>query len=566
MKNKFFPLLLLTTAIFLSLLIFSCSSKKNEQMNNEFKEFVKNWEINYIPLFKELNITYWDASISGKKEDFDKVLELQNKITTLLSNKESFDKLKRFKESGAIKDELDKRQLEVLYLLFLSNQVDTSLLNAVNKLQNEIEQKYTNFRAEVNGKQLTDNEIEEVLSTSTNSLDLQTVWEAHKKIGTIVADDIKQLVKMRNEIARKLGFNNFHEMSLKLKEQDPNDILKLFDELDALTKDAFAKEKENIDDYFTKRYKIPKDKLMPWHYQNRFFQEAPKIYEVDLDIYYKDKDLVKLTAEYYAGIGLPVDDIIANSDLYEKPGKNQHAYCIDIDNEGDVRVLCNIKPNEKWMNTMLHEYGHAVYDKFIDRQLPFSLREPAHTFTTEAIAQLFGRMATNANWIKDMVGISDEKYNEIKDNCYKSLRLHQLVFSRWSQVMYRFEKSMYENPDQDLNKLWWDLVERYQMIKKPEGRNQPDWASKIHIATVPCYYHNYLLGEILASQLQNYIVSNILKSNDLINQSFKNNAEVGKYLREKIFAPGLKFFWNDMIEKATGEKLTPKYYAKMFIN
>ncbi len=566
MKTQIPKIFVLIVVLVFSLLISSCSSKKEEQVNKEFKEFIKNWESKYIPLYKEANISYWNASISGKKEDFDKTLELQNKITALFSDKESFEKLKKFKESEAIKDEIDKRQLEVLYLAFLGNQIDTSLLNAVNKLQNEIEQKYTNFRAEVNGKKLTDNEIEEILTKSTNSKELQAAWEAHKKIGTVVAEDIKQLVKMRNEIAKKLGFNNYHEMSLKLREQDPTEILKLFDELDVLTKDAFAKEKENIDKYFTERYKISKDELMPWHYQNRFFQEAPKIYKVDLDAFYKDKDLVKLTSEYYSGIGLPIDDLITKSDLYEKPGKNQHAFCTDIDNEGDIRVLCNIKPNEKWMNTMLHEYGHAVYDKFIDRQLPFSLRDPAHTFTTEAIAQLFGRMATNAKWIKDILGISEEEYNKIKDDCYKSLRLQQLVFSRWSQVMFRFEKGMYENPDQDLNKLWWDLVEKYQMIKKPEGRNQPDWASKIHIATVPCYYHNYLLGELLASQLQNYIVKNILKSDDLINQSFKNNKEVGEYLKEKVFSPGAKYFWDIMIEKATGEKLTPKYYAKQFVN
>ena len=48
-----------------------------------------------------------------------------------------------------------------------------------------------------------------------------------------------------------------------------------------------------------------KDELMPWNYQNRFFQEAPKIYDVDLDKYYKDKNLETLTADYYAGIGLP---------------------------------------------------------------------------------------------------------------------------------------------------------------------------------------------------------------------------------------------------------------------
>ena len=51
--------------------------------------------------------------------------------------------------------------------------------------------------------------------------------------------------------------------------------------------------------------------------------------------------------------------------------------------------------------------------------------------------------------------------------------------------MYRFEKAMYANPDQDLNALWWILVEKYQLVKKPEGRNEPDWSTKIQIALYP---------------------------------------------------------------------------------
>jgi peptidyl-dipeptidase A len=103
------------------------------------------------------------------------------------------------------------------------------------------------------------------------------------------------------------------------------------------------------------------------------------------------------------------------------------------------------------------------------------------------------------------------------------------------------------------------------MMKKPEGRNAPDWATKIHIATSPCYYHNYHLGELLASQLYFTITEKILKDKVENNPSFYNKPDVGKYLIDNVFAVGKKFKWNDMIEKATGEKLTPKYYAKQFV-
>jgi peptidyl-dipeptidase A len=168
--------------------------------------------------------------------------------------------------------------------------------------------------------------------------------------------------------------------------------------------------------------------------------------------------------------------------------------------------------------------------------------------------------------MKTNLNISDAEVKKIEADCYKTLRLEQLTFSRWAQVMYRFEKGMYENPDQDLNKLWWDLVEKYQMLKRPAGRNQPDWASKIHIALYPCYYHNYLMGELLASQFTYYIAKNIYKTEDIKSLDFSKNPEIGKYFIDKVFKPGMRYEWNVMIEKATGEKLTAKYYAKQFVD
>lgn len=541
----------------------ACGPSKTE-MNKKIDAFLEHYDSIVPPLQKEMNLAYWNASLSGSEADFKKVGDLQMKLVEIYANKQDFELLKLAYKKGSETDSVKKRRVEVLYNIYLSSQADTALQKKIISLQNAIEVKYSNFRAEVDGKKLSDNEIEDVLKKSIDSKTLETAWNAHKAIGPVVATDILNLVKLRNTMAKELGFSNYHEMSLKLSDQDPEMISTLFDELDQLTAPAFAQLKTEIDSFFANRYAVKVTDLRPWHYQDRFFQEAPAIYPVDLDKYYKDRNLEILTRDYYTSIGLEVTDIMMNSDLYEKPGKNQHAYCMDIDNAGDVRVLCNVKPNAYWMNTMLHEFGHAAYDKYINPALPFDLRNPAHTFTTEAIAMLFGRMYTNPQWIQDMTGIADDEKAKIEQNCNKTLRLEQMVFSRWAQVMYRFEKALYADPDQDLNALWWTLVEKYQLVKKPEGRNAPDWASKIHIATSPCYYHNYLLGELLASQLNHFIIKNCIKSDSFNNQSYFNNKQVGKFLIQKVFIPGSLMPWNEMIEKATGEKLTAKYYAEQF--
>ncbi|MDT8322763.1 MAG: M2 family metallopeptidase [Bacteroidota bacterium] len=557
---------IIVSVIVLAGMMTSCGTTEKEKMEKELKTFIADFEEAVRPLSRDAAIAYFDASISGREEDYQKAADFELLVSKVFADTEDFAKLKSIRDSRAVTDPLLVRQLEVLYHSYLAKQIDEQKLEAMIRLQSENEKKFSTFRAEVNGKMYTDNEIEELLRTSKDNTELEAAWRASKEIGPIVADDVLRLVNMRNDAARELGFTNYHAMQLELSEQDPEAIALLFDELDELTRGAFAELKAEMDGKLAARCGIAVEDLMPWHYQNRFFQEAPKVFDTDLDVFYKDKDIVALAKNYYAGLDLSIDDLVEKSDLYEKEGKYQHAYCTDIDRDGDVRVVCNITPSYNWMNTTLHEYGHAVYDKFNDRTVPWVLREPAHTFCTEAIAMLFGRLASNPAWLQQVAGVPAAQVDNVGGDMKAALRLEQLVFSRWAQVMYRFEKAMYENPDRDLNALWWELVERYQMIRKPEGRNAPDWATKIHVALYPAYYHNYLMGELLASQLHAKICRDVLPGSDPDREVYADNPAVGRYLVDKVFKPGATMHWNDMIEKATGEKLTAKYYADQFVN
>ena len=418
-----------STVLFMAVFAAAVAKKPAADCSEKaFKIFLQDYEAKVIPLSKEVALAAFQASISGKDEDFKRSADLQIELNTLSANPAGFARLKAFKQGGLINEPLLKRQLDIIYNGFLENQIPVAQMEALVKLQAQIEQKFNTFRARVDGETLTDNGIENILRTSSDSRQLEAAWKASKEIGRLVAGDILQLVKLRNEAARKLGFSDFREMRLKLSEQDPQAIESLFDELDGLTRDGFGELKKTIDKFLAARCTISAEQLMPWHYQNRYFQEAPVIYPVDLDVYYKDRDLVRLSAEYYKGIGLPVDDIIARSDLFEKPGKYQHAFSSDIDRCGDARVLCSVKPDSYWMNTLLHEFGHSVYSKFNDRQLPWTLRDAAHAFSTEAIANLFGRFAASPAWLRDMSLIDAAEARRIAAPCRDALRLQQIGF------------------------------------------------------------------------------------------------------------------------------------------
>ncbi|OWK40317.1 Peptidyl-dipeptidase A precursor [Fimbriiglobus ruber] len=525
----------------------------------------------HVSKFRPLDITagkaWWDANTTGKDEDFKKKEEAQNKIDAALSDKTAFAELKAIKEAkdkGAIEDKLLARSVDVLYLTYLEKQVDPELLKKITAKSNVVEQKFNVFRPVVNGNEITDSAAREILKKGTESAQRKAVWEAGKKVGANVETDLKELVKLRNEAATQLGFKNFHALTLFLNEQDGVELVKLFDELDELTREPFLKAKAEIDERLAKIYDIKPADLAPWHYHDPFFQESPAVFDADLDAPYKKADILKLCSQFYAGIGLPIDDVIARSDLYEKKGKSPHAFCTDIDREGDVRVLANIVPNEYWMGTMLHELGHSVYSsKNIPQSVPYVLRSEAHILTTEGVAMQFERFGKSRAWLEKM-GVAVDNPEAFAAAAKKVQRNQLLIFSRWCQVMLRFEKGMYENPDQDLNALWWGLVEKYQGLKKPAGRNAPDYGSKIHICSAPVYYHNYMMGQLFASQVHHTIARELFNDADPNAVIYIGDRRVGEFMKKKVFEPARTVTWRELTKNATGEELGAKAFAKDF--
>jgi peptidyl-dipeptidase A len=519
------------------------------------------------PLEFEANLAWWEASTTGKAEAFDRKEKAQNKIDEALADPAAFAEVKKLKEQGKdVDDPVLRRAVAVLHLQYLEKQVDKELLRKLVARSNALEKAFNTFRAKVDGKEMTENEVRKVLKQSKDSERRQAVWEASKEVGKVLEADLRELVKLRNEAARALGFKNYHALQLHLNEQDGDELIRLFDELDRLTREPFAAAKREIDAKLAQDCGVKPEALMPWHYHDPFFQEAPAVYAADIDQPFRKADLLAVSRTFYAGIGLPIDRVVERSDLYEKPGKSPHAFCTDIDRAGDVRVLANVVPDAYWTSTLLHEFGHAVYSTNTDnipQSVPYVLRDAAHTLTTEGVAMMFERLSKRRAWVEKM-GLTLEKPDAWEEAGEKALRNQLLIFSRWCQVMLRFEKGMYEDPDQDLGKLWWDLVEKYQMLKRPEGRKAPDYASKIHVIVAPVYYHNYMMGELFASQLHHAIAREVYKGAAPGEVIYVGDKAVGEFMRKRVFAPGRTQSWNELTKYATGEALNAKAFAADF--
>jgi peptidyl-dipeptidase A len=555
------------SSILLILLLMENNVFGDQNMDKAAKSFLDKHELAMRPLEIAANLAWWNANTTGSSSDFDKKEKAQNKIDEALANANLFQEIKSLKDNKAkITDPILSRSVDVLFLIYLEKQVPLDLLKRSSALSNKVEQSFNSFRPVIQGKDSTENDVRGILKNSLDSNLRQEAWEAGKKVGIILENDLKELVATRNQIARHLKFSNYHEMQLFLNEQKASDLIKIFDQLDDLTREPFQQIKDEIDSKLALNYKIKKDQLQAWHYHDPFFQEAPAIFGLDLDGPFKKADLLGLSQKFYKGIGLPIDRVIANSDLYEKKGKSPHAFCTDIDRSGDVRVLANVKPDDYWASTLLHEFGHAVYssnNNNIPSSLPYLLRSECHILTTEGVAMMFERLTKRSSFLKAM-GLKVEDSEGFDAAASKNLKNRLLIFSRWCQVMLRFEKGMYEDPKQDLNLLWWTLVKKYQGISMPVNRNSADYASKIHIVSAPVYYHNYMLGELFASQVHHAITKDLYPGKSPSEVIYEGNLKVGEFMRNKIFSSGKSLPWDELVKFATNKPLSAEAFSLDF--
>jgi peptidyl-dipeptidase A len=500
----------------------------------------------------EFHRAYWDSQVEASPESDGRRAALEIELRRVKGDPESLVAVEAALADD-VYDPILRRQLQVLRLSLKANQMADDLRSRLVALSTEIESLFASFRPTVNGRRLSDNDILKMLASSSDVELRRLTWEASKEIGESVQARVRELARLRNQAAREQGFADYYRMSLELAEVPEEWLFEFLNEVVELTEAPFERYKSDLDSRLAQRFDT--EILYPWHYADPFFQELPTDGQVDLDVVFGDARADELARETFEGWGIDLAPVLKRSDLFPRERKSQHAFCLDVDREGDdVRILANIVPGERWVSVMLHESGHAAYDVEIDRQLPYLLRRPPHIFVTEASAILSGRLSRDPVWLAEVAKVTTAEIAPVEQRLISGNAAQDLIMARWVPVMAHFERELYADPDADLDNLWWELVERFQHINRPPDRLAPDWAAKIHISAAPVYYHNYLLGAALASQLEDACHRDVGR--------IVANKEAGGWLVEHLYRPGNVIRWDPLVESATGSRLGAKAFAR----
>lgn len=431
------------------------------------------------------------------------------------------------------------------------------------------------FEFKLNGKPVTVNQIDDLLTSSTDLAERKAVWEASKESGKALRAGLIKLRDLRNGAATELNYPDYFtlqvagygvttEEMMKLNEDFMRDLRPLYLQLHTWAKYKLAE-----------KFHQPVPKLIPAHWiNNRWSQEWDGLVEAaDLTPYFKGRtaEWVAHSAEdFYTSMGFPKlpETFWTTSDLYPVPEgsprkKNTHASAWHLDLQDDLRSLQSIEPTPWWFATAHHEFGHIYYYINYSRpEVPPLLRTGANPAFHEGFGELTALAAQQVPYLKAR-GIlpADFKADPNAFLLQSALRSGGVPFIYWaSGVMAHWEADVYAHnlPTSEWNKRWWQYVRDFQGVEPPEehGEEWCDAATKTHIDDTPCYYYSYAIAQVFKYQLNDYIAKNILHQPPQ-NCNYAGNKEVGAFLKG-IMEKGATEDWRKVLKDATGENLSTR--------
>jgi len=523
---------------------------------------------------KESSLAYWDAIVSGKESDYKKLLDLELDFSrsnrsisenfspdhfstiskNVFTNEDDFELLRKLKHSGLITDTILSRQLLYLFHSFTSSQIESEKYKNLLISETKLSQMSMNKKLVIDGKTFSGSSIDSMRKNTRDSGILEKIAKSYLESAKYLEPNVLQLVKDRNEIAVKLGFPSYYHLKLEEKDQSPEKIQSLIAEIELKTRDRFMEVKSVIDKKLAGRYGISVEKLQPWHYNNFKYSYLPDRFIKNLDSILAPVPSIERASNFFAGIGLPIQDVIEKSEL--ENGKIDATIVIEFGT--DIRIISRVTNNFDGLAKILHEGAHAAHYKHIDDDLPYLLKGPS-LFIVEGIASYFMSMANASLWLCQQVSCDAKTKDQLAMICQHFRQVDQLFRIRKQMVYAEFEREIYTSPNQDLNLLWHDLNLKYMGINYPVEDEDYYWATNRYTASLSCNVQNYIVADIFAAQLKHSIDEKVLSKNTI---PMKGNKEVGKYLIDNLFKYGDLLPWEQLVIKATGETLNTSYIVR----
>jgi oligoendopeptidase F len=468
----------------------------------------------------EYKVALGDRSVSS--------LPIQQKLREVVLDDEFLRELK----AADFTDPLLQRRRK----LFLEEAVHTKIFTTpeLAKLVEEIERDEADFRYEVDGKKLRRSEINNLIATSPDREVRRRAWESTAKLSLRTDDRIRRAMKMRLDIGRRYGGQYYPDFQLERKGVvDRGRLMAMFERIRVETQPEYDRLLARM------RSELEIDKVEPWDLAYFFTHWTKQGSGKSEDDLFPRKQMWQRSRRLTAALGLDLDKLPVE---YRAAEITFGGGTYPILYRREVRILVNKYSGLRFIDTLLHEIGHALHYSY-NADPTFILAGSYAEPFDEGLGQVIALMLYRPELSTRYFALTQEQAQRIRER----YRLKLLVDLRETMADSLFEFAAYENPERDFVADYNRIYEQHLGV---DLHGQPVWAFDPFYSGGPIYLQSYVLAEMVGWQIQ-----------AAVEKRFGTDwgQAVGKYLKEKFFSYGGRATLDQILESGTGEPLNADY-------
>jgi M3 family oligoendopeptidase len=302
-----------------------------------------------------------------------------------------------------------------------------------------------------------------------------------------------ELVKVRTEIAHKLGYKNFVELGYyRMSRTDYNAemVANFRNQVKEFIVPIATKLKERqrqrigLDQlkYYDEDFNFESGNANPKGSPEWIIENGQKMYE----------ELSKETGEFFRF--MQENNLM---DLVAKKGKAGGGYCTYIDEYKAPFIFSNFNGTSGDIDVLTHEAGHA-FQVYESRHFEI----PEYNWPTYEACEIHSMSMEFFTW-----PWMELFFKEDTDKYKFSHLSSSLLFLPYGVSVDEFQHWVYENPEatpQERKQAWSDIEKKYLPHKDYDGNEYLEsggfWQRQAHIYNSPFYYIDYTLAQICAFQ------------------------------------------------------------------
>lgn len=301
-----------------------------------------------------------------------------------------------------------------------------------------------------------------------------------------------ELVKVRNTMAKKLGYDNYVELGynamgrLDYNADDVKNYRKqILEEVVPLTRELRKRQAERISidklKFYDEGLQFKSGNAKPHGDKDWMLERASKMY----------KELSSETDEFF--------QFMLEKDLFDldsKPGKAGGGYCTYLEKWRTPFIFANFNGTTGDVEVLTHEAGHAFQifnsrDHIVDYRWPGMESAEIHSMSMEFFTW---------PWMDLFFEDEVEKFK------FQHLQ-GAVLFLPYGALIDEFQHFVYENPEaspEERRKKYSELEKKYLPDRDYDGievlENGGFWLRQSHVFQRPFYYIDYTLAQVCAFQ------------------------------------------------------------------